>query len=79
MTTTATVNFHHDPRVPRPGSVIVRPRPYKGQQIAVKVLPNGFEWEGEVYRTLSAVATAITGAHWNGFDFFQLNKKRERK
>ena len=38
----------------------------------VHVLPKGFEYEGEVYRTLSAVAKAVTGAHWNGYHFFGL-------
>jgi len=68
----ATVKFKHDPRVPMPGSLIRRPRPYKGREVQVKVLPHGFEWEGEVYRTLSAVAKAVTGKHWNGYHFFDL-------
>ena len=76
-TTTASVDFNHDPRIPLPGSILVRPRPYKGRDIAVKVLPNGFEWEGEVYRTLTAVAKAVTGKHWNGYHFFQLPRKQE--
>ncbi|QYU71148.1 DUF2924 domain-containing protein [Leptolyngbya sp. 15MV] len=42
---------------------------------AVTVLPHGFEYEGKTYRSLSAVATAITGSHWNGFLFFGLTKK----
>jgi hypothetical protein len=37
----------------------------------VRVLPNGFEYNGLAYRSLSAVARAITGAHCNGFLFFQ--------
>jgi hypothetical protein len=40
----------------------------------VTVLPNGFEHEGVVYRSLSAAAHAITGSHWNGFLFFGLTK-----
>ena len=71
----ATVTFDHDPRLPMPGSVIRRPLPYKGREIQVKVLRRGFEWEGEVYRTLSAVAKAVTGKHWNGYHFFDLNGK----
>ena len=45
-------------------------REYKGRMIAVIVLPRGFEYEGKVYRSLSAVANAITGTHWNGMKFF---------
>jgi hypothetical protein len=59
-----------DRRVPPPGSVIARE--YKGQVLRVLVREGGFEFEGEVYKTLSAVARAITGSHCNGFAFFKL-------
>ena len=29
-----------------------------------------FEFEGEMYRSLSAIADKITGTHWNGKKFF---------
>ena len=58
-------------RLPIPGTVLTRK--YRGRLIEVTVLPKGFEWEGEVYRSLSAVAKAVTGSHWNGFLFFGLN------
>jgi len=35
----------------------------------------GFEYEGEVYRSLSAVAEAVTGKHWNGYHFFRLKRE----
>ena len=38
----------------------------------MKVLPAGFEYEGEVYKSLSAVAKKITGSHCNGYLFFRL-------
>jgi hypothetical protein len=38
----------------------------------VKILAEGFEFEGKVYASLSAVAKAITGTHWNGYQFFHL-------
>ncbi len=59
-------------RVPLPGTVITRR--YKGRLIQVKVLANGFEFEGELFKSLSAVAKKITGSHWNGYKFFNLNK-----
>ena len=63
-----------DERVPPPGTILTRP--FKGREHRVTVLPNGFEHDGEVYRSLSAVAHAITGSHWNGLLFFGLNKER---
>lgn len=75
LTTTATVAFRgfgHDARLPMPGAILRRP--YKGREVIVRVLPRGFEYEGEVYRTLSAVASAVTGTHWNGYHFFNLKK-----
>ncbi len=41
-------------------------------EVRVIVLADGFEYEGERYRTLSAVARKITGTHVNGFRFFNL-------
>jgi hypothetical protein len=59
----------HD-RLPLPGTVLTRK--YRGRQVETKVLPQGFEYEGQVYRSLSAVAKAVTGSHWNGLLFFGL-------
>ncbi|MEX1231121.1 MAG: DUF2924 domain-containing protein [Planctomycetaceae bacterium] len=70
-TVTTTVKFSDDNRLPLPGTIITRE--YKGRTIQVRVLQNGFEYEGDVYRSLSAVAKAITGTHTNGFLFFRLN------
>ena len=47
-------------------------RRYKGQTVQVRVLAQGFEFDGEAYRSLSAVARKVTGAHWNGYHFFGL-------
>lgn len=69
----ATIQISQDDRLPMPGAVIVRC--YKGETIEVRVLPKGFEYEGEVYRSLSAVARKVTGTHWNGYHFFRLAKK----
>jgi hypothetical protein len=59
-----------DPRLPAPGQTLRRL--YKGRALHVRILPKGFEFEGVVYRSLSAVAKAITGSHTNGFLFFDL-------
>jgi len=65
-----------DPRLPAPGSAIVRQ--YKGHTIRAVVLEDGkgFECDGERYPTLSALAKKITGSHMNGFRFFRLGVQR---
>lgn len=64
-----------DNRLPLPGTLLRRE--YKGKTLLVRVMPKGFEYDGEVYRSLSAVARKITGAHWNGFQFFGLTQDQE--
>jgi hypothetical protein len=63
-----TLKFQTDGRLPLPGTIITRK--YKGQILHVQVLRDGFEFDGQVYGSLSAVARAITGSHCNGFLFF---------
>jgi hypothetical protein len=72
QTNIASLRLKLDDRLPLPGTIITRE--YKGEKLQVKVLPHGFEFEGEVYKSLSAVAKAITGAHCNGYLFFRLNQ-----
>ena len=45
-------------------------REFRGREYTVRVLADGFEWEGRPYKSLSAVARAITGTRWNGPLFF---------
>jgi hypothetical protein len=47
-------------------------REYQGVEYTVAVLKDGFEFEGCPYRSLSAIARAITGTRWNGWTFFGL-------
>ncbi len=51
-------------------------REYAGVEHAVTVLADGFEWEGRPYKSLSAIARAITGTRWNGWTFFGLKGQR---
>ena len=51
-------------------------REWRGVEHAVTVLADGFEWEGRPYRSLSAIARAITGTRWNGWTFFGLKGAR---
>ena len=62
-----------DPRLPVPGTVLERD--YKRRTVRVKVLDKGFEYDGQVYRSLSAIAREVTGTSWNGFLFFGLDQK----
>ena len=39
---------------------------------------NGFEFDGEIYRSLSAIAQEVTGTKWNGFLFFSLTSTEEQ-
>ena len=59
-----------DIRLPIPGTIITKD--YRGKKQQVKVLEDGFEYEGKIYKHLTAVAEKITGAHWNGYNFFNL-------
>jgi hypothetical protein len=61
-----------DPRLPKPGTTIERL--FKGTLYIVTVGHVDFELDGKRYPTLSSVARAITGASWNGFEFFKLDK-----
>ena len=63
-----------DPRNPVAGTKLIRE--WDGIAHTVTVLKEGFEWGGQRYKSLSAVARAITGTRWNGYRFFGL---RERK
>ncbi len=57
-----------------PGTILKRD--YKGRTLRVTVLADGFEFEGDRYRSLTGIAKAATGKHWNGHHFFGLREKR---
>ncbi len=57
----------------KPGARFVRE--WRGEIHTVIVLEDGFEWQGERRRSLSAIAREITGIHWSGPRFFGLNGK----
>ncbi len=46
-------------------------RLYKGRKIVAVIAKNGVRCEGKLYRSLTAVAKAVTGSHWNGKAFFR--------
>ncbi len=69
----AKVAATRDARLPRPGTLLVRH--YRGATLQVKVLEQGFEYDGQVYKSLTALTKRITGRHWNGFHFFGIQKR----
>jgi hypothetical protein len=64
-----------DPRIPPVGTVLRRV--FEGVAHEVTVCNEGFEYAGQRFKTLSAVAKHITGTPWNGFLFFGLKKRVE--
>ncbi|MBX6322412.1 MAG: DUF2924 domain-containing protein [Rhodospirillaceae bacterium] len=71
-----------DPKAPRRRS-LERPiagtrliREWQGVEHCVTVLDEGFEYQGRRYKSLSAIARAITGTRWNGLVFFGLKNLR---
>ncbi|MFP5481380.1 MAG: DUF2924 domain-containing protein, partial [Alphaproteobacteria bacterium] len=50
----------------------------QGVEQIVTVTADGFEWQGRPYKSLSAIARAITGTRWNGWVFFGLKNHRGR-
>jgi hypothetical protein len=54
-------------------------REWNGTTEVVDVLAEGFGWRGKTYRTLSAVAVAITGTKWSGPKFFGLVTTKKPK
>jgi len=60
-----------DKRLPPAGTILVRK--YRGETLQVQVLQQGFAYNGQIFKSLSGVAKAITGSHCNGFWFFGIS------
>jgi len=56
----------------KPGTQMIRQ--WQNSTHIVTALAEGFEWNGRTYKSLSAVANAITGTNWNGFCFFGIKR-----
>ena len=63
------------PRI-KPGTRLLRL--WQKKTHTVLVTADGYEWEGKTYKSLSAVAKAITGTQWNGYTFFGLKRETGR-
>jgi len=60
-----------DSRLPAVGELLVRE--FRGMTIAVRVLEDGFEYQGRRYASLSTIACEAAGTRWNGYRFFGLD------
>jgi hypothetical protein len=65
-----------DARRPTTGTVIVRE--YRGRQLRLTVLDDGFELDGVVHASLSEAARAVTGSRWNGRLFWGLTERKRK-
>ena len=63
-----------DDRLPIPGTVLTRQ--WHGAEIRVLVREDGYEHDGTIYGSLSALARAVTGQRWNGRLFFGLTARK---
>ena len=68
-------SLQRDGRLPVAGCLLQRT--YRGHTVVVKVLDEGFEYNGRTYASLSAIASQVTGTRWNGFAFFGLLKQAQ--
>jgi hypothetical protein len=59
--------------VPKTGASLVRR--WRGHTHTVLVGEDGFEYDGQRYRSLTVIAERITGAHWSGPRFFGVNQR----
>ena len=66
-----------DPRNPVIGTRLVRE--WGGVEHTVTVMKDGFDWQGHKFKSLSAVAKAITGTQWNGYRFFGLRERKQEQ
>lgn len=74
--TPPATNPGRDPRLPAAGTTLART--FKGKTYRVLVHEADFEYAGQRYRSLSAIARAITGTPWNGLVFFGLRARGPR-
>ena len=65
-----------DPRLPPVGTVVARE--HRGVRHVVTILADGFEYAGDRYPSLSTIARRITGTPWNGYLFFNLERRSRR-
>src|SRR5712671_1072902 len=61
----------------KPGTQLIRQ--WQNTTQTVMVLDEGFALDGRTYKSLSAIAKAITGTNWNGYAFFGIKRAARTK
>jgi hypothetical protein len=61
----------------KPGTKLIRE--WRGKTHSVLVLEDGFQWRGQRWRSLSAVAREISGTSWSGPRFFGLQRQADEQ
>ena len=72
--TAPAAHYGPDRRLPASGTILKRS--FKGRNLEVKILDDGFEFEDRRYQSLSAIASEVAGSRWNGFAFFGLDMRK---
>ena len=75
-TVSGHLNGHVRPADHKVGTVFTRT--WHGREVRSVAVEGGYECDGVVYRSLSAVAKAVTGSHWSGRRFFGLTQRKTR-
>jgi hypothetical protein len=70
----ARKTYGRNDRKPIAGTRLLRE--WQGTEHVVTVTQDGYEWQGRPYKSLSAIARAITGTRWNGWVFFGFKNHR---
>jgi hypothetical protein len=74
LAATGDIGRARPPRL-KPGARLVRE--WGGESHEVIVVETGFEWRGKRWKSLSSIASEITGAHWSGPRFFGLTSRSQ--
>jgi hypothetical protein len=72
--TEARLGARRDPRVPAAGTTLERA--YQGKTVVVRVLEEGFEYDGKRHESLSSIASSVTGTRWKGPAMRESNSHR---
>lgn len=64
-----------EPDRPVAGTMLIKE--YEGERHEVLVLPQGFQYRGQRYESLSHIARVISGTNWNGWRFFGLRRQKK--
>ena len=70
--------FIKDERLPSVGTILVKTHNGTEHRVRIKST-NQLEYDGNTYKSLTAVARQITGRHCSGYSFFGLSEMRGKK